>query len=89
MSSRNSYPGRSGCGLFAGGCGAQIGCVVLCNLVFGLWSVQYCLESFFNKHADPIVAFIAGLFVAELTFPLAIICWLVRSCGVPIPFIHH
>ena len=68
-------------------CGCWIALMVF-NLLIGAWSVNYCLESFLNKTVETWIAMLAGLFLAEITFPLAVVCWLLRLCGVHVPFIH-
>ena len=63
--------------------------IFLVNVIFGAVSVNYCLESFLNKTVDFWIALIVGLFLGEFTIPLAIVCWILRSCGIQSPFIHQ
>lgn len=62
--------------------------ILFVNLLLGGMSVNYCLSSFMGKTVDFWVATLAGLFLAEITIPLAIVCWLLRLCGVETPFIR-
>ena len=72
---------------YTSGCGCMVAVLAL-NLIFGAMSVNYCLESFMNKHLGFWVAGLLGFFFAEITIPLAIICWVLRLFGVEAPFIH-
>lgn len=85
MANRKSSDG-SGCFLLTS-CGCWLG-VLAINVIFGAMSVNYCLWSFLDKSVDTWVAVVAGLFLGEVTIPLAIVCWLLRLCGVHVPFIH-
>lgn len=73
------------------GCAVSGGCFLVFlvfNLCFGAWSVNYCLDSFLGKTVDFWIAMVTGLILAEITVPLAVICWLLRLAGLDVPFIH-
>jgi hypothetical protein len=66
------------------GCG---GClfylsVFLFNVFVGAWSVNYLLAVFFTKTIPFWGAALIGLFVAELSVPVAIVVWLLQASGV-------
>ncbi len=67
------------------------GCVViifLFNLLLGGWSFDYCLWSIFGKDVPFYMDMLCGLFVGQFTIPLAVVCLLLRCCGVEVPFFH-
>jgi hypothetical protein len=70
-----------------GGCGCYI-LVILFNLAVGGLTFQYSLSSIFGKDVAWWVDVIAGAILAEITVPVAILCWIARLCGVEVPFIH-
>lgn len=80
----NSNP--DGC-LPLSGCGCGIAYMVGA-LALGGWSVQYCLDFFTGKTVDNFIAVLAGLFLMPATLPLAIICYLLRLCGVHTPILN-
>lgn len=57
--------------------------VFVVNLFLGKWSVVTIL-SVFHIVPPTIAAFIAGIILGEFTFPIAVIIWLLRACGVNI-----
>jgi hypothetical protein len=68
------------------GSGEGIGCFVLIivvaiNLTIGAWSVNQIL-SWFGKDIPIIADIIIGLFVGEVSIPVAIIGWILKICGV-------
>lgn len=74
---------------------ATIGCfvsgfflVVGFNLTIGSLLFQYCLWSILGKDIPWYGDAVAGLFFAQMAIPVSVICWVLRLCGVPIPFIH-
>jgi len=71
-----------------GSCGCAIA-ILICNLLLGGVTVNYCLESFIGKTVDFVWAAIAGLFLGEISLPLAVVCWLLRICGLHTPFVHQ
>jgi len=65
--------------------GVRCGCwliVALFNAVAGGMSVQYLIEVFANKVIPFWWAALIGLFVGELSIPVAIVVWLLRLFGV-------
>lgn len=63
--------------------GSQLGCfliVLAFNIVVGAWSVDYIL-SFFGKDIPIFADILIGLFVAQLSVPVAIAMWLLRLFG--------
>lgn len=67
--------------------GAQIGCclsIVLFNLFVGWWSIDFISNQVFNKNLPFIADLIIGVIAAELSVPIAVILWILRSCGVDI-----
>lgn len=70
------------------GCGCHL-LVVLFNLTLGGYSFQYVLKAFIGKDVAWYWDFIGGLFLGEVTVPLAVIAWVVNHIGgVPVPFSH-
>ncbi len=68
-------------------CGCLI-LVILINVTIGAYAFAYCLDSFFAKDASGAVDIIGGLVLGEIVIPLAILCWILKVCGVETPFIH-
>ena len=79
--------GGSDAGVIGGTCGCYIA-VIIFNLALGAWSLNYCLQSFIGHTIDTWIAVLVGLFVAEITFPVAIICVILNACGVHTPYLH-
>jgi hypothetical protein len=70
--------------------GGYCGCwtiVMLINALIGGWSFDYCLYSILGKDIPWFGDMICGLFLGEVTVPLAIVCWVMRLCGVEVPFV--
>ena len=66
--------------------GEGIGCflliiVVAINLTIGAWSVNQIL-SWFGKDIPTIADIVIGLFVGEVSIPVAIVGWILKICGV-------
>ena len=64
---------------------AQLGCclgVVIINLTIGSWSVAYLLDFFLNKNIPWIGDALLGLVAGEVTVPVALVVWLLRSFNV-------
>ncbi len=69
--------------------GCQLsGClaILIFNLALGGFAFQHCLWSIFGKDVPWYADMIAGLFLGEFVVPLACFCWVVRLCGVEVPF---
>lgn len=67
-----------------------IGCVtgvIVVNATLGGIAFNYALASLMGKNIPWIADAIIGLFLGEITIPVALICWVIRLCGVPAPFI--
>lgn len=54
---------------------------LVCSIAIGGWSVNEIL-SWFNKDIPFIVDIILGLIVASVSIPVAIVGWILGSCGV-------
>lgn len=66
------------------GSGTAYGCgifIILFNLFVGTWSVDNIL-SWFGKDIPLIADLLIGLFVAEISVPVAIVGEILRACGV-------
>lgn len=50
---------------------------------------DYFLYSVFGKDIPWYGDAIAGLFLGQFVGPAAVICWVIRLCGVPVPFVGH
>ena len=50
-------------------------------------SVNYCLESILGKTVPFWAAMVAGLVLGQFTVPIAVVCWLLRMCGIDAPFV--
>jgi hypothetical protein len=62
------------------GCGTAI-IILLINLTIGAWSVGEIL-SWFGKDIPWIGDMLIGLFVSEISIPVAIVGWILRLFGV-------
>jgi len=63
------------------------GCIILVivfNLLIGGWSVNYLLDFFLAKTIPFIGAAVIGLFVGEISVPVAVVVWILAYCGVMI-----
>lgn len=68
------------------GCGCYL-LVLAFNLTLGGYTFQYCLKAFFYKDIPWYWDVIGGMFLGELTIPLAVITWIVNHiAGIPVPF---
>lgn len=54
---------------------------LVCSIAIGGWSVNEIL-SWFNKDIPFIADIILGLIVASVSIPVAIVGWILGSCGV-------
>lgn len=55
--------------------------ILLFNLIVGAWSVIEIL-SWFGKSIPLLGNVVIGLFVAEISVPVAIVGWILKVCGV-------
>jgi len=76
---------NNGLGILGGGCGCYLTVIVI-NLTFGAWCFSYSLNSFFGKDAPWYLDVVGGLFLGELTIPLAVVCFILNSIGVHTPY---
>lgn len=63
-----------------GGCGCGI-FVLLLNLIVGAWSIIEIL-SWFGKSIPLLGSIVIGLFVGEVSIPIAIVGWILKACGI-------
>lgn len=69
--------------------GGFVGCavlVILFNLFIGAVTFDYALYSLFGKDVPWYADMICGLVLAQITVPVAIVCWILRLCGIEAPF---
>lgn len=66
-------------------CGCLIA-VLAVNLTIGAVCFDYVLYSLAGKDVPWYADAIAGLFLGEAAIPAAVICWILRLCGVEAPF---
>jgi hypothetical protein len=83
---RNNYS-RTGAGLFGGTCGCWI-LVLLINLTIGSFCLNYALDTIVGTTLPWLLAGVLGLFLGELTIPVAILCFIANLCNVAHPWIH-
>ena len=62
------------------GCLGIIALLVL-NITIGAWSIVEIL-SWFGKTIPTIASVALGLFVGEISIPVAIVGWILKVCGV-------
>ena len=55
--------------------------VMVINIIIGAWSVIEIL-AWFGKSIPTLASCIIGLFVAEISIPIAVVGWILRICGV-------
>ncbi len=60
--------------------------IVVLNLTLGGWCFHYSLLSVFGKNVSWIVDVLAGALLGQFTIPAAVVCWVMRLCGVEAPF---
>lgn len=60
--------------------------LLLFNLTLGGMCFDYSLFSIVGKDIPWYGDFIAGLFLGQFALPITVICWIIRLCGVPVPF---
>lgn len=71
------------------GCGVTCGCLIILlilNLTLGAVCVQYDLYSLWGAELPWYGNVGIGLVAGEVAVPIAIVCWIVRQCGVDAPF---
>ena len=77
----------------AGLCGLNCGCliiVMIVNLTIGGYCLNYSLDTILGTTISSwLLAGILGLFLGELTIPLAVICFIANLCNVAHPWFHH
>ena len=56
--------------------------IVIFNVLIGGWSVSYLLAFFFSKTIPFLGAALLGLIVGEVSIPIAVVVWLLRSFGI-------
>lgn len=78
---------QAAAGCAGGGCLIVVG-IVAFHLTVGALLFQYCLWSVFAKDAPWYLDMVGGLFLAEPLVPTAVVCLILRACGVAVPFIH-
>lgn len=61
--------------------------VLLFNLTLGGCLFDYALYSVVGKDVPWFADAVAGLFLGQFALPAAVICWIVRLCGVDVPFV--
>jgi hypothetical protein len=80
---------RTGAGLFGGTCGCYI-LVLLINLTIGSLCLNYCLDTIVGTTISSwLLAGILGLFLGEITIPLAVICFIANLVHVAHPWFPH
>jgi hypothetical protein len=77
----DSGAATAGCGM--GGCLA----ILAFNLTLGGVCFDYALWSIVGKDIPWYADAIAGLFLGQFAVPIAVICWVVKLCGVDVPFV--
>lgn len=77
-SSSSSAAGARGCGCVA--------MYFVATAVLGRISVNYLLESLIGKTVPFLPAAIVGFFLGGVTIPGALVCWILRLCGIHTPF---
>jgi len=63
----------------------KCGCVILMllfNLLFGGWSINYLLAFFIGKTIPFIGAVLIGIIAGEVSIPIAVVIWLLVAFGV-------
>lgn len=67
-------------------CGCYLAYIVFA-LSLGAFCFDYILYSVFGKDVPWYADMIAGLVMSSITVPLAVVCWIVRLCGIDAPFV--
>ena len=65
------------------GCGC-ITFVLIFNLLVGGWSINYISNNMFNKNLPLWGDVLTGVFVAEISVPVACVAWTLKTCGINI-----
>lgn len=60
--------------------------ILLVNFLFGGVCFDYTLWAMFGKDIPWYGDVIAGFFLGQFVVPAAVICWIVKMCGVTVPF---
>lgn len=69
------------------GCGMLI-IIFIALSIFEGFCFEYSLWSIFGKDIPWYSDIVAGLCGGQLTIPVAAVCWVIRLCGVSIPFVR-
>lgn len=62
--------------------------ILLFNLTVGALCFAYALWSIFGKDIPWYGDMVAGLFCGQFVVPIALVCWILRLCGMETPFFH-
>jgi hypothetical protein len=73
-----SFGGTCGCFLF----------ILLLNLTVGAFCFDYSLGAIFGKHVGWFLCMVGGMFLGELTIPLAVVLAIISAAGVAFPLVH-
>ena len=68
------------------GCLIWIIGVILVGLSAGSICFDYCLFACFGKDIPWYGDMVGGLFLGWAVIPATVICWIVKMCGVAVPF---
>jgi hypothetical protein len=83
MSKLNGSEAASAC---FGYCGCFVMILIL-NVTIGGLCFAYSLFSILGKEIPWYADAICGLFLGQFAIPCALVCWILRLCGVEAPFI--
>ena len=86
-SNKKKESALTGVGCLGVGCSLWIGVIIL-NLTLGAYCFAFSLDFLFGKSVDTSWNVISGLFLGELTIPVAVICWILKLAGVSNPVFH-
>lgn len=62
------------------GCGC-LAAILILNLTLGAYCFAYSADVMFGAKVPFFLALVGGLFLGELTIPVAVICWILVICG--------
>jgi hypothetical protein len=74
--------------IVGGGCGAIVMLLII-NITVGALCFQYALWSIFAKDIPWYGDVMVGLVGGQFAVPVAFVCWIIRLCGVEVPFYHQ
>jgi hypothetical protein len=69
------------------GCGAQ-SILFAIYWIAGYIAFSYCIGSLFGKVLPWYANLVGGLILGEVSIPAMIVCWILRLCGLHVPFFH-